>query len=289
MTIIINAELVKTLRNKTNVSMMECKRALEKTNGNIEEAIDLLRKSGVAAAVKKQSRIAADGLVVVSSSVDKMQIAILEINCETDFVAKNSKLLDFATKVVNLILLTKTVELDKLTHQKLNDQETVEEARLNLVAQLGENIVLRKIDLIIAEKGQYLGVYVHSSGVGLPPKVASIICLEGGTVELAKDIAMHVAAMRPEYISMQDVPAVDLKKEENIFMEQTKLNNNDKPEDIIKKIVAGKVAKFFKDITLLDQAFVKEPDSTIKQLLTKNNAKVIKMLRMAVAEGIEKK
>ncbi|MGD0465528.1 MAG: translation elongation factor Ts [Gammaproteobacteria bacterium] len=289
MTIVINAGLVKTLRDKTNVSMMECKHALQKTNGNIEEAIDLLRKSGIAAAVKKQSRVAAEGLVVLSSNKDKTQVAILEINCETDFVAKNSKLLDFANKVVNLILATKIFELDNLIQQKLNNQETVEEARLTLVSQLGENIVLRRIDLCTAEQGQVLGSYVHGGGVGLPAKIVSVICLEGGNADLARDIAMHAAAMRPEYITIVDVPAARLKKEEEIFMEQTKLNNSDKPEDILKKIVAGRVAKFFKEITLLDQVFVKDSEITIAKLLAKNNAKVIKMLRLEVGEGIEKK
>jgi elongation factor Ts len=267
---------------------MECKHALQKTNGNIEEAIDLLRKSGIAAAVKKQSRIAAEGLVVLSSNTDNTQIAILEINCETDFVAKNNKLLDFANKVVNLILTTKTCELDKLMQQKLNNQETIEEARLTLVSQLGENIVLRRVDLCMAEQGQILGSYIHG-GVGLPAKIVSVICLEGGSADLARDIAMHAAAMRPEYITIADVPTVRLKKEEEIFMEQTRLNNSDKPEDILKKIVSGRVAKFFKEITLTDQIFVKDSEVTIAKLLAKNNAKVVKMLRLEVGEGIEKK
>ena len=288
MSIVINAGLVKTLRDKTNVSMMECKHALQKTNGNIEEAIDLLRKSGMAAAVKKQSRLAAEGLVVLSSNIDKTQFAVLEINCETDFVAKNNKLLDVANKIVNLILTTKIIDLDKLMQQKINNQETVEEARLTLVSQLGENIVLRRADLCIAKEGQVIGSYTHG-GIGLPAKIVSIICLEGGNVDLARDIAMHAAAMRPEYVTMADVPAARLKKEEEISMEQTKLNNSDKPEDILKKIVAGRVAKFFKEITLLDQVFVKDPEVTIAKLLTKQNAKVIKMLRLEVGEGIEKK
>ena len=190
MTIVINAGLVKTLRDKTNVSMMECKHALQKTNGNIEEAIDLLRKSGIAAAVKKQSRVAAEGLVVLSSNKDKTQVAILEINCETDFVAKNSKLLDFANKVVNLILATKIFELDNLIQQKLNNQETVEEARLTLVSQLGENIVLRRIDLCTAEQGQVLGSYVHGGVVGLPAKIVSVICRKKWSFYLYFDLAM---------------------------------------------------------------------------------------------------
>lgn len=285
----ISAELVKSLRDRTSVSMMECKRALQKTNGDLEEAIDLLRKSGIAAAVKKQARIAAEGLVVVSSNKDKSQVAVLEINCETDFVAKNNKLLDFAQQIANLILATSNSDINTLMQQKINDQETVEEARLTLVSQLGENIVLRRVDLCIAKQGQSLGSYVHGGGAGLPSKIASVICLDGGTVELAKDIAMHVAAMRPEYVAQANVPSARLRKEEEIFMEQTRLNNADKPEDILKKIVVGRVAKFFKEITLLDQIFIKDSEITIAKLLDKHHAKIVKMLRFEVGEGIEKK
>jgi len=285
----ISAELVKSLRDKTSVSMMECKRALQKTNGNLEEAIDLLRKSGIAAAVKKQARVAAEGLVAISSNLDKTEIAILEINCETDFVAKNNKLLAFAQEIVNLILSVKNADLNILGQQKLSSGETVEEARLNLVAQLGENIVLRRADFCVSQSGQALGSYVHGGAPGLPPKIVSIICLNGGNTELARDIAMHVAAMRPEYITTADVPSDRLKKEEAIFMEQTKLNNADKPEDILKKIVAGRVAKFFKEITLLDQVFVKDSEVTIAKLLDRHSAKITKMLRFEVGEGIDKK
>ena len=285
MSIVINAGLVKTLRDKTNVSMMECKHALQKTNGNIEEAIDLLRKSGIAAAVKKQSRVAAEGLVVVSVNPNKTEAALIEINCETDFVAKNDKLLAFAKKIVDLILVIKNPELNQLMQQKISDQETVEDQRLTLIAQLGENIVLRRSELCSINQNQVLGVYTHG---GTPAKIISVISLEGGNEELARDIAMHVAAMRPEYIVQTDVPAEKFKKEEAIFMEQTKLNNSDKPEDILKKITAGRVTKFFKEITLLEQLFVKDQEITIAKLLAKHNAKVIKMLRFEVGEGIEK-
>lgn len=285
----ISAELVKSLRDKTSVSMMECKKALQKTNGNLEEAIDFLRKSGMAAAIKKQARVAAEGLVVMSSNADKTQVAILEINCETDFVAKNNKLLEFAQKIVNLMLAVKNADLNFLGQQQLSSGETIEEARLNLVAQLGENIVLRRADFYISQAGQVLGTYVHGGAPGLPPKIVSVVCLNGGNTELARDIAMHVAAMRPEYITTADVPVDRLKKEEAIFMEQTKLNNSDKPEDILKKIVAGRVSKFFKEITLLDQIFVKDSEVTIAKLLDRHNAKIVKMLRFEVGEGVDKK
>ena len=281
----IKAELVKALRDRTSVSMMECKRALQETNGDIDAAIDLLRKSGEATAVKKQARVAAEGLVVISQDKSLTHAAVLEVNCETDFVAKNNKLLEFATEVANLILVTKILDINTLSNQKFANGHTVEESRLTLVTQLGENIVLRRAEILVASGEQVLGVYKH----GTPPKIASIICLQGGDVNLARDIAMHAAAMRPEYLSQKDIPEDRYKKEQEIFMEQTRLNNSDKPEDILQKIVAGRINKFFKEITLVDQIFVKDPELTIDKLLAKHKAKIIKMSRFEVGEGIEKR
>lgn len=283
MSVVIKAELVKTLRDKTSVSMMECKRALQETNGDIDAAIDLLRKSGEATAVKKQARVAAEGLVVVSHDAASTQLAVLEVNCETDFVAKNSKLLDFANEVAGVILATKTIDMDKLAQHKLKDNQTIEQARLTLVTQLGENIVLRRTELCVTTSGQVLGFYMH----GVPAKIASVICLQGGDVSLARDIAMHAAAMRPEYVTQADVPQDRYKKEEEIFMEQTKMNNSDKPDNILQKIVAGRISKFFKEITLVDQIFVKDPDLTIEKLLAKHNAKIIKMSRLEVGASLK--
>lgn len=282
---VIKAELVKTLRDKTSVSMMECKRALQATNGDLDAAVDLLRKSGEASAVKKQNRVAAEGLVVISQDNSNDKIALLEINCETDFVAKNNKLLEFATQIASIILKTTGSDLDKLSEQKLVDGQTVEQARLALVAQLGENLVIRKAEICIAAHGQVLGFYLH----GAPAKIASVICLQGGDVNLARDIAMHAAAMRPEYLSQADIPEERFKKEEEIFMEQTRINNSDKPENILLKIAAGRVNKFFKEITLLDQVFIRDSDITIEKLLAKHNAKIVKMYRVEVGEGIEKR
>lgn len=281
----IKAELVKALRDRTSVSMMECKRALQETNGDIDAAIDLLRKSGEATAVKKQARVAAEGLVVISQDKSLTHAAVLEVNCETDFVAKNNKLLEFATEVASLILVTKILDINTLSNQKFANGHTVEESRLTLVTQLGENIVLRRAEILVASGEQVLGVYKH----GTPPKIASIICLQGGDVNLARDIAMHAAAMRPEYLSQKDIPQDRYKKEQEIFMEQTRLNNSDKPEDILQKIVAGRINKFFKEITLVDQIFVKDPELTIDKLLAKHKAKIIKMSRFEVGEGIEKR
>lgn len=280
---VIKAELVKTLRDKTSVSMMECKRALQETNGDIDAAIDLLRKSGEATAVKKQGRVAAEGLVVISHNQTGNEVAVLEVNCETDFVAKNNKLLDFATQVAHTALTTKIIDIDKLGQQQLASGQTVEQFRLALVAQLGENIVLRRSEICVAASGQVLGFYVH----GVPAKIASVICLQGGDVNLARDIAMHAAAMRPEYVTQADVPKDRYKKEEEIFMEQTKINNSDKPDNILQKIVAGRISKFFKEITLVEQVFVKDPDLTIDKLLAKHNAKIIKMSRLEVGASLK--
>jgi elongation factor Ts len=282
---IIKAELVKTLRDRTSVSMMECKRALQETNGDIDAAIDLLRKSGEATAVKKQARVAAEGLVVINQDESLGHAAILEVNCETDFVAKNNKLLDFASEVANVILATKITDIAKLGQEKLVNGHTIEQSRLMLVTQLGENIVLRRAELIIAANGQVLGTYKH----GLPAKIASIVCLQSSDVNLARDIAMHAAAMRPEYLTKADIPPARYKKEQEIFMEQTRINNSDKPEDILQKIVIGRINKFFKEITLVDQIFVKDPEFTIDKLLAKHKAKIIKMSRLEVGEGIEKR
>lgn len=276
---VISADLVKILRDKTSVSMMECKKALVQTNGNIDEAIDLLRKSGIAAAVKKQSRAASEGLVAISLSSDKKQIAAVAINCETDFVAKNEKLSSFAQKVADLIIANQNADLNYLA-------TAVEEDRLTLVSQLGENIVLGRAELCTASASETVNSYLHGGASG-PYKIASIICLEGGSRELAKDIAMHAAAMRPEYITQADVPKDRLQKEEEICLEQTKANNSDKPADILQKIVAGRVAKFFKEITLVDQIFIKkdqDEEITVAKLLTKHKAKIVKMLRLEVGK-----
>ena len=278
MSTIIKAELVKILRDKTNVSMMECKRALEKTNGDIEEAIDLLRKSGEATAIKKQSRVAAEGLVVVAQLPNTNQASIVEVNCETDFVAKNNNLLNFANQIAQAVLTNQVVEIDNLSLHKLSDGYTIDQVRLNLISQLGENIILRRVDLVQASTGEYLGVYRHGS----PVKIACIVCLQGGDANLAKDVAMHVAAMRPEYIDQKDIPKERYEKELEIFTEQTHQANNDKPEDILQKIIVGRVNKFFKEITLLDQIYIKDQDLTIKQLLSKHKAKIVKVSRFEI-------
>lgn len=284
MSIVIKAELVKKLRDKTSVSMMECKRALEQTNGDLEAAVDLLRKLGEATAVKKQSRIAAEGLVVVSNEKAN-KIAVLEVNCETDFVAKNNNLVDFANKVVKIILNTETTDLVQLNDQIFSDNMTVEQARLILVTQLGENIVLRRAKICSVNQNQVASYYLHGS---VPHKIASVICLEGGNENLARDIAMHVAAMRPEYLNITDIPEARKVKEQEIFLEQTMRENSGKPPEILQKIVAGRVNSFFKDITLVKQSYIKDPSVTIEALLDKNKAKIINMLRIEVGEGIDK-
>lgn len=280
---VIKAELVKKLRDITNVGMMECKRALEKTNGDIEAAIDLLRKSGEASAMRKQSRIAKEGVVIINQDPIVNKVVMLEVNCETDFVAKNITLFKFANDVAHCILNNNVQDLQHLNNQYLNQRETVEQARLNLVAQLGENIVIRRYEVYFAEPEQIIGAYVHGSA---PAKIASVICLEGGDISLAKDIAMHVAAMRPEYITFSDIPIDRYNKEKEIFTEQVKLNNKGKPEDIVQKIIEGKVNKVFKELTLLNQVFVKNSDITIEKLLATQKAKILKMIRMEVGESI---
>ena len=267
----ISASLVKELRERTGMGMMDCKQALLETNGDITQAIEELRKSSGIKASKKAGRSAADGILQIQlvNSIGFM----VEINCETDFVAKDGSFVEFSEEVIKTFSSGEFLELDQLMAGDLNDK------REKLVQKLGENIVVRRV-FISDDSADHTGIYLHSN-----KKIACIVCLKGGNEEVAKDIAMHIAATDPLAITPQDIPEETVKKEKEIFEAQSA--DSGKPEEIIVKMVEGKVKKFLSEVSLTEQDFVKDPGLKIKSLLDKNQAEVIQFKRFEVGEGIE--
>lgn len=275
----ITASQVKELRQRTGAGMMECKRALVETNGDIEAAIEQMRKSGMAKADKKADRIAAEGAIIVQMDMDRKNVAMLEVNSETDFVSGGDDFMQFANNVCSNVLKNAPADLDALSASTLENGETVDNSRRTLIAKIGEKISIRRFENINS-KG-YLGVYLHGSAIGV------VVNMEGGSEDLAKDIAMHVAASKPACVSSDQVDPALLAKEREIFSAQAK--DSGKPENIIEKMIDGRINKYLKEITLLGQPFVKDPDTTIEKLLEANDATVISFQRYEVGEGIEKK
>ncbi len=273
----ISASMVKELRERTGAGMMECKKALVETDGNMEEAIEALRKSGQAKADKKSSRIAADGRIAVA--VDGNMAAIAEINSETDFVAKDEHFVGFIDAVVGAALTSSVDDVDALSAITLPDGRTVEAARTDLVTKVGENISVRRFARV--EATDHLGNYTHGARIG------TLVSMSGGNAELARDVAMHIAATNPVCVDEDGVPADTLERERRIIVEQAA--ESGKPPEIVEKIVTGRVAKFLKEITLLGQPFVKDPDVSVGQLLKSADATVNSFVRYEVGEGIEKK
>ena len=267
----ISASLVKELRERTGMGMMDCKQALLETNGDIAQAIEELRKSSGIKASKKAGRSAADGILQIQlvNSIGFM----VEINCETDFVAKDGSFVEFSEEVIKTFSSGEYLELDQLMEGDLSDK------REKLVQKLGENIVVRRV-FISDDSADHTGIYLHSN-----KKIACIVCLKGGNEEVAKDIAMHIAATDPLAITPQDIPEETVKKEKEIFEAQSA--DSGKSEEIIVKMVEGKVKKFLSEVSLTEQDFVKDPGLKIKSLLDKNQAEVIQFKRFEVGEGIE--
>jgi len=274
----VTAAMVKELRTRTGAGMMECKKALVETNGDIEAAIDFLRKSGLAQADKKASRVAAEGKIALSISTDGKQAVMVEVNCETDFVAKDENFNSFADAVANNALSESPTDLDALLKTRIGD-ETAEEARHVLVNKIGENVQVRRFTGISTDG--VIGAYIHGGKIGV------LVDLSGGDESLARDLAMHIAAMNPEFVSDDDVPADIIAREKDILIAQAE--DSGKPPEIIEKIVSGRLRKHLAGITLLGQAFVKDRDLTVGQLLDQNSASVNGFERLAVGEGIEKK
>ena len=279
----ITAAMVKELRERTGAGMMECKKALVETDGNMELSIENMRKSGAAKADKKAGRIAADGKVVITMNDDGTEAAIVEVNCETDFVAKDDSFIAFCNAVSQATLANKPADIETLSALALDDAAvdgaTVEEARANLVSKIGENMKVRRFELL--SNAETMGAYMHGVKIGV------VVALNGGDAALAKDVAMHVAATNPLCAKAADVPAETLEKEKEILIAQAK--DSGKPDNIIEKMIEGRLRKYLADITLEGQAFVKDPDQTVAQLLKTAGAELIGFTRVEVGAGIEKK
>ena len=276
----ITAASVKELRERTGAGMMDCKKALTETNGDMEAAIDLMRTSGAAKAAKKSGRVAAEGLVKVNISDDGKTATILEVNSETDFVTKGDAFIDFVEKLGALALKTKPADIDELLTQTLDNGDSLEKAREAIVAKVGENVAIRRVQTVTVDNA-IIGTYKHGE------RIAVISVIECGDEALAKDIAMHVAATRPECISEDELSDDLLEREKAIFVEQAR--ESGKPDNIIEKMIVGRMKKFVNEVTLYGQAFVKDPDTTVGSLAKANGATVKSFIRFEVGEGIEKK
>jgi elongation factor Ts len=269
--------MVKELRERTGAGMMECKKALVAVDGDLDQAAEHLRTSGQAKADKKASRIAADGKVVIVANGTRA--ALVEVNSETDFVAKDENFVAFVDAVAQSALAGNIVNVEDLNAATLDDGRTVEVARTELVAKVGENISVRRIEQINSD--DQLGSYTHGSRIG------AVVAMTGGDAGLARDVAMHIAASNPSCIDESGVPADTLERERRIFSEQAA--DSGKPPEIVEKMVTGRIAKFLKEITLVGQPFVKDPDLTVGKLLKNADATVTNFVRFEVGEGIEKK
>jgi elongation factor Ts len=274
----VTAAQVKELRERTGAGMMECKRALVESAGDMDAAVEHLRKAGLAQADRKASRVAADGKIALASTPDGKRAVLVEVNCETDFVAKDESFKAFVDAVAANALTLDQDGVEALMQTRLGDR-TVEETRQALVSKLGENIQVRRLELRTTQG--VLGSYVHGGKIGV------LVDLAGGDEELARDVAMHVAALNPAYVSEADVPPEVIAKEKEILAAQAA--SSGKPADIIEKMVAGRLRKQLAEITLLGQPFVKDGDVTVAKLLSQKGSTVNGFSRLAVGEGIEKK
>ncbi|HEX7011663.1 MAG TPA: translation elongation factor Ts [Steroidobacteraceae bacterium] len=279
----VTAEAVKLLRERTGAGMMECKKALVETNGDLEAAAELMRKAGLAKADKKAARVAADGVIAIERSADGRRAAIVEVNCETDFVAREPDFQKFASSVAKVALSQGPRDVEALASLSLEGGQTVEETRRALIAKIGENITVRRFALL--EAPAVVGAYLHGTRIG------ALVAMKAGEEAVAKDIAMHVAAINPVYISAADVPAEEVERERAIFAEQAKSDPKSagKPPEIVEKILEGKVRKWLNEITLLGQPFVKDDKQTVEQYLKKAGSEVAAIVRYEVGAGIEKK
>jgi elongation factor Ts len=279
----VTAETVRQLRERTGAGMMECKRALVETGGDIEVAAELMRKQGLAKADKKASRVAAEGVISTATSADGKSAVLVEVNCETDFVARGDDFTAFAKDVAVVALASNASSVEDLGTKALPSGQSVDEARRALVAKIGENISVRRFERV--ESSGLLGSYLHGTRIG------TLVAIEGGDAALAKDLAMHVAASNPAYLSATDVPEEAKVKERGIRIEIMKNDekNKGKPENILAKIVEGGMTKWLGEITLLGQPFVKDDKLTIEKLLAGAKARVLRYARLEVGAGIEKK
>ncbi len=273
----ITASMVKELRTITGAGMMDCKKALSETDGNVEDAIEFLRKKGMAGADKKAGRVAAEGVIAIAISDDKKKAVIAEVNCETDFVAKGDEFKGFANEIAEIALATNNTDIESLTNENMASGESIDTVRRGLIAKIGENMAVRRMELI--ESDGAIGQYQHGEKIGV------VVAMNGGDDTLIRDVAMHVAAANPACVSADDVDQAMLEKERKFQIEQAA--DSGKPAEIIEKMIEGRMRKYLQEITLVGQAFVKDPDQTVEKLLKANGATVSAFIRLEVGEGIE--
>jgi elongation factor Ts len=277
----ITAQMVKELREKTGAGMMDCKKALTETSGDMEKAVDYLREKGIAKAAKKADRIAAEGLTYIE--VIGNEAVILEVNSETDFVAKNEGFQTLTKELAAHLLAKKPATAEEAIGQTMDNGTVVEEHINTAIAKIGEKLTLRRFEIVSKEDGDAFGAYLHMGGrIG-------VLTVLGGTTEeaAAKDVAMHIAAVNPKYIDRNAVTQEEVDREREVLTQQAL--NEGKPENIVAKMVEGRIGKFFEDICLLDQAFVKDPDMKVRKFVESKGATVKSFVRYSVGEGIEKR
>jgi len=273
----ITASMVKELREITSAGMMDCKKALSETDGDMDAAIEFLRKKGMAGADKKAGRVAAEGMIAIAISDDGKQCAIAEVNCETDFVAKGDDFKAFANEIASIALATGKTDAESLMSETMSNGQSVDEKRREMIAKIGENMGVRRIELVSSTGS--VASYQHGEKIGV------VVAIEGGDEALGRDVAMHVAAAKPTAVSVDDVDPEMVEKERKFQIEQAQ--DSGKPMEIIEKMIEGRMRKFLQEITLMGQAFVKDPDQTVEKLLKANSASVSGFVRLEVGEGIE--
>ena len=275
----MNTSLIKELRDLSGAGLMDCKKALEGSNNDIDEASDYLRKKGISKAAKKADRVAAEGLSTVV--IDGNNASIVEVNCETDFVAKNEKFVNLVNKIAELIVKNDVKTMEEA--MSLSTEEgTLNDTIVNFTATIGEKISFRRFARLSKTDSQNFGSYIHMGG-----RIAVLTLLEGADEETAKDVSMHAAAMRPSYVKREDVPAEEVERETSVLKEQAM--NEGKPAEIAEKMVNGRINKFYKEICLEEQDFVKDSDMTVGAFVKSKNGSIVNMVRFEVGEGIEKK
>lgn len=277
----IKASDVKELRERTGAGMLDCKKALEATSGDMEKAIDWLREKGISKAAKKESRVAAEGLTVANTEGNTA--VVLEVNCETDFVAQNENFKELVDNIMRTLLHNDVKTMDEANQLTIEGgSETISEAIVNFVAKIGEKISFRRFEKIEKTDSQVFGIYSHMGG-----KITAVVVLDGTSEEVARDVAMHVAAMNPTAIRRDEVPAELVERESHVIKEQ--VMGEGKPADIAEKMVTGRLNKFYKEICLEEQAFIKDSNTNVLNYVKSNGGEIVSMTRYAVGEGIEKK
>ncbi len=275
----VTASMVKNLRELTGAGMMDCKKALAETNGNMDEAVNYLREKGIAKSAKKESRIAAEGLANIY--VDGNKAVILEVNSETDFVSKNEEFISMIDTIGATLLKSDVTTVEEAKNLATPD-ETIGELIVNKTAKIGEKLSLRRFAIVTKNDDEFFGSYIHMGG-----KIAALTVIKGASEEVAKDVAMQAAAMKPLYCFPSEVPADVLDNERNVLKEQAM--NEGKPQDIALKMVEGRIKKFYKEICLAEQAFIKDGDLSVEKYVTNNGGEIVSMIRYEVGEGMEKR